>query len=257
MAKIVIVSPADVIARWQILQVVDARSISDFRAGHIPGAVNMDWREYRSQDLSMRERLLGVSDGVVLFEPDEVSRKLSALPLRHDLPILVYGGTSRWGEEGRIAWNLLYWGAQDVLLLDGGWKAWVQARPDVTATTHPKQLFSVKLDHRRRAEYRDVTQVVKAKKKILDVRSSGEVASEGKIPSAESFSDSNLYRKDGLYPTQEELLALMPGISSAEVVYCAGGVRSALAALLIEARFGVIVKNYDGSMWDWERKNAK
>lgn len=254
MAKVSIVSPAELILRWQTLQVVDARSLNEYRNGHIPGAIHMDWRDYRAQELSLQERLFGLNDGVVLSQPEKISYRLSALRLREDLPILVYGGTSRWGEEGRVAWNLLFWGAQEVLLLDGGWNSWVKAREEVRATVHPYKIFKVKLDDRRRIEFHDVKEATSRKKKILDVRSSSELTG-GKIPSAVSFLDNHLYRKDGLYPTKKELSELLPEISSTDIVYCAGGVRSALSALLIEVRFGVIVKNYDGSMWDWVKKS--
>jgi len=35
------------------------------------------------------------------------------------------------------------------------------------------------------------------------------------------------------------------------ITYCTGGVRSALLALLYEARTGRIASNYAGSIWEW------
>jgi 3-mercaptopyruvate sulfurtransferase SseA len=51
---------------------------------------------------------------------------------------------------------------------------------------------------------------------------------------------------------EERLRRLLPAeLGPAPVVYCTGGVRSALLAVLLEARLGVPARNYDGSLWEW------
>src|ERR1039457_4753559 len=40
-------------------------------------------------------------------------------------------------------------------------------------------------------------------------------------------------------------------ISKAGAAYCTGGVRSALLAVLLEARLGIVAANYDGSLCEW------
>ena len=251
-AKVSVVSLEEVIRDWDSLQIVDARSESEYQKNHLPGAVRMDWRDYREEALYLKERVLGVSSGQVLSNPQKIETLLTGLGLREDLPILVYGGESRWGEEGRIAWNLLYWGAKDVRLLDGGWRTWEMARPKLKRIHHSKKSFTVKLNPERRIHFRQVKQSTLEKKLIIDVRSDSEFK-EQQIPTALHFLDKMLYRADGKFPDKNELEKIIPRIGSAEVFYCAGGVRSALAAVLVEASFGKVVKNYDGSMWDWKK----
>lgn len=256
MATASIVNVKAVLASWPTLQVVDARSLDEYRAGHLPGAVHMDWRDYRASATTLTERLLGARTGLVSSDVKQLAGQLSGLGLREDLPILVYGGESRWGEEGRIAWNLLYWGAQDVRLLDGGWRAWKAARPEVPRTVHAKKGFSVRLVPERRADFLAVQGASAQKKLLVDVRAESEVRA-GKIAHSRHFPDARLYRADGTYPERDELAALLPDIGQAEAFYCAGGVRSALAAILVEARFGRSFRNYDGSMWDWEENTRR
>lgn len=253
MAKASIVTLNEVVKDWETLQVVDARSIDEFRKDHIPGAIHMDWRQYRHLPSTVLENVFGPDDGQVLSDPKRLEEVLSQLGIREDLPILVYGGKSRWGEEGRIAWNLLYWGASDVRLLDGGWETWSSKRPKLMKKNHPVKKFSVKLISDRRIDFGGMKQIIAKKRLIIDVRSSSEVRA-GKIPNATHFLDELLYKKDGTFPQKNELEAILPELSSAQAFYCAGGVRSALAAILVEARLGVRMKNYDGSMWDWRKK---
>lgn len=256
LAEASIVTLSEVIRNWESLQVVDARSLDEFRKDHLPGAIHMDWRKFRQVPLSISEQILGPDDGQVLSDAKRLEETLSNLGIREDLPILVYGGKSRWGEEGRIAWNLLYWGAKDVRLLNGGWETWNTVRPRPKRKTHPAKRFSVKLVSERRTDFAGVQHFLAMKKRIIDVRSLSEFRA-GKIPTASHFPDERLYKRNGSYPDRNELLAVLPELSSADVFYCAGGVRSALAAILVEARFGTIMRNYDGSMWDWKKKSTR
>jgi len=44
-------------------------------------------------------------------------------------------------------------------------------------------------------------------------------------------------------------------IGTPVVTYCTGGVRSALLAVLLEARLGIVAANYDGSLWEWSSRD--
>jgi thiosulfate/3-mercaptopyruvate sulfurtransferase len=255
-AGVSIVTPQDVALDWRNLQIVDARSPQEVNAGRIPGAIHLDWREFRVAELSTSEKIFGLRDGRVLSEASEIAARLTKLGLREDLPILVYGGESRWGEEGRVAWNLLYWGAKDVRLLDGGFAQWKKSALKVAVKKIPKKNFVVRLDPSRRIEFAALEQFQQSKTNLFDVRTIQEFQ-RGHISHARLVSDDSLYRADGRYPTREELRAKLSELSPTVVTYCAGGVRSALLALLIEARLGVKAQNYDGSMWDWDKRRTR
>jgi thiosulfate/3-mercaptopyruvate sulfurtransferase len=79
----------------------------------------------------------------------------------------------------------------------------------------------------------------------------------GHIPGARLVPAKSLYGADGRYVDVDELQRLA-GLgptasirSERPITYCTGGVRSALLAVLLEARLGVVAANYDGSLWEW------
>lgn len=91
-------------------QLVDVRSVTEFRAGHIPGAVNipMDEIESRLADLD-RQRPI-----VLICQAGQRARITAELlaPCRKDVTVLG-GGTKAWKEAGlavvksnRVRWSL-------------------------------------------------------------------------------------------------------------------------------------------------------
>ena len=86
---------------------VDARSASEYASGHIPGAVNVEWRANLDDDDQLRSA-------------DEV---LGLLPeLSDETAVVTYCQT---GQRASMAWFALrYAGRVDVRLYDGSWADW-------------------------------------------------------------------------------------------------------------------------------------
>jgi len=52
-------------------------------------------------------------------------QRMIDLGIKQNSPIVVYADSARSkGREGRVAWMLLYFGASEVYMLDGGWNGW-------------------------------------------------------------------------------------------------------------------------------------
>lgn len=262
-ARVSILEISNVEGLWNGLQWIDARSLAEHKRGKIPGAVHMDWREFLEGHSSLTDKFFGSKKGKVLTDEKLISEKLSKLGIRDDLPIVVYGENGPWGEEGRIAWNLLFWGAKDVRLLNGGWQSWKGKNLfKLFAVKQVQKKFNVQLDFSRRISFEQIKQLSLANEIFYDVRSLKEYQGTpghglkrgGKINHASHFDDAFLYTKTGFYPDATQLSELLKNESKISFVYCTGGVRSALLAFLIEARLGYKVANYDGSMWEWESK---
>lgn len=63
--------------------------------------------------------------------------RLTEMGIDSGAPIVVYGsGRDGWEGEGRIAWMLRDLAAEDVAILDGGFKAWVDPGLGVTRETY-------------------------------------------------------------------------------------------------------------------------
>ena len=244
----------------------------DFAAGHVPGARRVDWREWTLEKPGALNAIFGnpARWGRVPNADATLRKRLSDLGLSNARPILVVGAPGGWGEEGRVAWNLLYWGAEEVRLLDGGFPAWRKspARPVESGAARSVAPGDFVLDVRpeRRIEAKELKAAADAKARaLLDARTPAEFAGEkmagqkrgGHIPGARLVPAKSLYAADGRYVDAEELKRLAgigPDSTSPRarpITYCTGGVRSALLAVLLEARLGVVAANYDGSLWEW------
>jgi rhodanese-related sulfurtransferase len=110
MSEKITVSELAALSRHRPGQWVDVRSVSEFRSGHIPGAVNipMDEIESRLADLDSQERL------VLICQGGQRARMTAALlaECRTDVAVLE-GGTNAWKKAGlplvtssRMRWSL-------------------------------------------------------------------------------------------------------------------------------------------------------
>jgi rhodanese-related sulfurtransferase len=100
--------------------ILDARPAREYRRGHVPGAIRIDWKAFREG----RGRT-----GKLPADLGRVATELAALGVDSNRAVVVYGDARQgWGEEGRIVWMLTYLGHPHVSLLDGGWAAWLAAK---------------------------------------------------------------------------------------------------------------------------------
>lgn len=81
-------------AEWSKMLVIDARDAAQFAKGHIPGAVNLDWRQ--------------------------VLAKRATLP--KDKPVLIYCNTGSLSAQAGFALRVAGW--DNVRILQGGMEEW-------------------------------------------------------------------------------------------------------------------------------------
>jgi len=250
--------------------VVDARRRSDFESGHIPGAVWMGWESWCDPaPTAGGDQLAQTGYWGVLADGDlaELGARLAAHGLSSQVPVVVYGDGARTrGREGRIAWMLLYFGAQDILLLDGGWSAWLASGGLVERREQrpPPGSFPVRLQEERRRTLAQLRAAYANDAGLLpiDTRSQQEFVGElepyvprrGRLSGAVLVSFSELYNADGRYLTRRHYVGQLPATvrqAHNPVAYCEVGVRAGLFALLHEAHTGQVVPVYDGSLIEW------
>lgn len=265
--KVRLLSVADLKQNFDRYQILDSRDYGAFKGGHLPRSQHVNWKDWTEEKPGLWNAVFGdpAKWGKVSPDGEKIERKISALGLSNDTPVAIVGQPGEWGDEGRIAWNLLYWGIDEVALLDGGFPAWKAKYPtEIEKGSGVERFpgkFKIRLRPERRAELSTVKNALEKKTTLLDTRSPEEFAGEklsaqkrgGHLPGATLVPVRSLYTAEGLYVGREELKKLIASDLKSPISYCVGGVRSALLALLIEARLGTIVANYDGSIWEWSR----
>lgn len=84
---------------------LDARNSFDFGLSHVENSRHIKWDGYSQSN----------SKGLLNKNLGKVSRRLALLGVTPDVPVVVLGnGQQGSGEEGRVAWMLMYLGIKDV-----------------------------------------------------------------------------------------------------------------------------------------------
>jgi thiosulfate/3-mercaptopyruvate sulfurtransferase len=103
------------------VQVVDFRAVEEFTGerdmdnhpGHIPGAVNLVWRE------------LANAPARLLRSPEELDERIEGAGIIRDRPIIAY---CRSGPRAALGYLALKQLGYDVRLFDGSWMEWARAK---------------------------------------------------------------------------------------------------------------------------------
>lgn len=243
--------------------IIDTRSAWKFMAGHIPGAINLSsW-----QDFSKKSH--GVA-GQIRQDKSFIAQKLSSLGIDHNKTIVIYGDlTDKWRTDGRFFWMFEFYGFKRTALLKGGYQQWQKAGfaidrgfgddPPVTAL----KVTDISLNREVVADQNWIATRLGSKEiAIIDNREKHEFEGAtpygssrgGHIPGAIHIDWREFFDAQGMLKPKDKLASLLKskGIRPDQeiVVYCTGGVRSAMAYFVFRY-LGYTVRNYDGSWWDW------
>lgn len=230
-----------------------------YEEGHIPGAIRFDWNEDLQDDQQFD-----------VVTPTEFARLLGNHGIAENTTVVLYGDFYNWF-AAYAYWLFTYYGHDDVRLLDGGWRSWMEAGYPTTAEaqTYTSTSYSVPtIDPSVRVDIAEVKTAVETDTAALvDVRAPpeyrGDVLSPpgwnenvqrgGHIPGAVNVPWSRVIDEDGRFKSSTELMALFPGINNEEViVYCRIGERSALTWVALHELLGASnVKHYYGSWVEW------
>ncbi|HET9257028.1 MAG TPA: sulfurtransferase [Pseudonocardiaceae bacterium] len=235
---------------------------SAYDAGHIPGAVKIDWKT-ELQDPVVRD----------FVDKGAFEKLLSGKGISNDDTVVLYGGNNNWF-AAYAYWYFTLYGHGDVKLLDGGRKKWELdnralstdevSRPATSYTAAHDQDLTI------RAFRQEVVDAIGAKN-LVDVRSPDEFSGKilapahlpqevaqrpGHIPSALNVPWSKAANEDGTFKSDDELRALYTAAgldeSKATIAYCRIGERSSHTWFVLRELLGYSdVKNYDGSWTEY------
>lgn len=251
------------------IRIVDCRfrfegdAQAEYLAGHLPGAVHLDW----SRDLSAPPPP-GGHPRWLLLGPAEFSAAVGRLGIGNDTQVVAYDAEG--GHHAARLWlGLRRYGHDRVAVLEGGIQKWEREGrplvpgpvrvPPATFTPHPRPGVLADLDEVRAA-------VRSGDPWLLDVRREGEytgaevrAARGGHIPGAVHLLWRDALRDDWTLKDPAELEQLYAdagfGPETRTITYCQAGVRAAFTHLVLTALGHDDVRTYDGSWEEWGNRD--
>ena len=235
---------------------------SAYDQGHVPGAIGWNWQT-QLQD-SLRRNLASKA---------EFERLAGHSGISNDSKVVLYGDNNNWFAAWAF-WQFKYHGHQDVQLMNGGRKKWIEEKrplstdkPKVTPTNYKAK----EPDNSIRAFRNEIFAFLDKKShNLVDVRSPDEFTGKiiappglpetaqraGHIPGANNIPWSKAVNEDGTFKSADELKKLYgdAGVdpSKPTVAYCRIGERSSHTWFVLRYLLGYKdVKNYDGSWTEW------
>ena len=231
--------------------------------GHIPGAVGWNWQT-QLQDNIRRD----------LIDKATLEGLLGKSGVGNDTTILLYGDNNNWFAAYAL-WQLKYYGHEDVRLINGGRKKWIEEKRPLT--TDPVKVTATTYhaggpDESIRARKEEIQDVLNKKKpaQLVDVRSVDEFTGKiiappgmsetaqraGHIPGAANIPWAQAANEDGTFKSADALKQLYgaKGVNGDReiIAYCRIGERSSHTWFVLKYLLGYDnVKNYDGSWTEW------
>ena len=235
---------------------------SAYEQGHIEGAAGWNWQT-QLQDGIRRD----------LLDKEAWELLLSKSGIANDTTIVLYGDNNNWFAAYAF-WQLKYYGHEDVRLLNGGRKKWVEEkRPLVNEVPKfQRTKYQAKApNHSLRAKREEVSAALeKRNARLVDVRSVDEFTGKiiappgmsetaqraGHIPGALNVPWAQAANEDGTFKSADALKQLYSGkgiSGDGEIIaYCRIGERSSHTWFALKYLLGYDnVKNYDGSWTEW------
>jgi len=233
-----------------------------YEAAHIPGAVFVDW---------LVDIVEPGSPSNDIAAPGRFSDLMGRLGISNDSRVVVYDDAASMF-AARMRWCLLYYGHDDVRILDGGWRKWTaEGRPTEDTLPAPRPgTFAAARNPGLKANAEDILSGLDAgSMQLLDVRSPAEFAGEasraqygGHIPTAINLPAKSMVADDlTLKPVPDRQAQFSEsGISMhAEdtIIYCNSGVSASLVLLALELAGASNWRLYDGSWKEWGNDPAR
>ncbi len=228
--------------------------------GHVAGASALDWTS-QLQDQVRRD----------VATKADAERLLRECGVNNGDTVVLYGDNNNWF-AAYAYWMFKMYGLQNVKLMNGGRKKWLEENREVTKDAPKPKAGNVTLKERDESSRARRDDVLKAlgKAALVDVRSPAEYKGEiiappgmtetaqraGHIPGAKNVPWAQAANEDGSFKSADELRKLYgdQGVTgnSNIIAYCRIGERSSHTWFVLHELLGYKnVKNYDGSWTEW------
>ena len=235
--------------------IIDTRSFSEYKNGHIPGAINVDLFQLHWFDTSKR----GIKD----FNR-QTRILLSRVGIKGGNHVIFYDNVSGIS-AARGVWLLLYFSHKKVAMLDGGIEKWKKEGYRIEVKTNPLKYteFKGRINYKVLATVKEIKGSLNNKNvSIVDARSSKEfdgsdvrAVRRGHVPSAINIDWENNI-ENGEFKSNSKLSRIYSDVpkKSQIITYCQGGYRAANTFLVLKLLGYDKVKMYLGSWGEWGNK---
>jgi len=240
----------------QTARYLDARA--EYEAGHIPGAVYVDW----TRDI------VDPGDPVPaqIAPPDLFAAIMGRAGIGDGTLVVAYDDHPACQFSTRLWWALRYYGHDAVRVLNGGWRKWVrEGRPVSTEVPKPAPaVFTPRLRPGLRVTAEQVLAGL-GSCTVVDARDEGQHTGRvrrgprgGRIPGSLHLPRERLMAEDGLFlpPDQLDQAVRQAGIpqDGPVIAYCNGGVAATAVLFALSLLGRKDLANYDGSWNEWSRR---
>lgn len=242
--------------------VIDARGEEEAGKGTVEGAIAMIWQSIAAvEDGKSGDEMWGT-----ILEAEVLSERLGNLGINKEKEVILFAAAEDgWGDDGRILWELVAAGFENVKMVDGGYKALVDAGVPTTKTVAKPEKTEVNItdiDNTHVINTEDLKKIYD-NAKIVDVRADKEYeggtlygeAKGGHLPGAIHIRYTDLFNEDSTLKSNDDLTSMFEeaGLSKNDtiVTYCTAGIRSAYMQLILEMCGFENTLNYDESYYRW------
>jgi len=233
-----------------------------FEQGHVPGAVAWNWTTQLC-DTVKRD----------ILPKAQFERLMAKSGIGNETTVILYGDNNNWFAAWAL-WELKIYGHEDVRLMDGGRRKWLEERRELgkkPPEVAPTRYIAQEPDFSVRAFLPDVQRALDDKSVgLVDVRSPDEFTGRilapaglpetcqrgGHIPGAKNIPWNRACNENGAFKSAGELRALYEneGITPDRpvITYCRIGERSSHSWFALKYLLSYPdVRNYDGSWTEW------
>jgi len=233
-----------------------------YEQGHVPGSIGWNWQTQLCD--TVRRDIIGKS---------ELEQLLSSSGIGNETTIVVYGDHNNWFAAWAF-WQLKVYGHDDVRIMNGGRKKWIEeGRPLTTdvLSVRPKSYRASEADLSLRAFLPEVqATLARGNFALVDVRSADEFTGKilappglpetcqrgGHIPGAQNIGWGMAVNEDGTFKSRDELARIYGDKEVTAdrdiITYCRIGERSSHSWFALKYLLGYPnVRNYDGSWTEW------
>jgi thiosulfate/3-mercaptopyruvate sulfurtransferase len=246
------------------LRILDARWRPDgsgrlaYAAGHIPGAVHLDWRTELIDPSD-------TGDALLLAGPDQVANALAMAGVSDGATVVIYDDTVGLF-AARTWWSIRVYGLESARILDGGYGAWVNERRPISNAVVPPNpgRFTPRAQPRMRLTTSDVRALLGSPGvALLDARApaeyrgfEGNTKRLGHIPGAANVPVGSMTRPGSQHfrdggELRDILLKANVSRGKRMVCYDGSGVAAAKLAFALTLLGHDDVAVYDGGWAEW------